>query len=57
MKENLADNYVYDILRYFDQQNLFSPQMKRSVIISKSHGIYDLPHELPNNLRLTILVN
>ena len=57
MKENLADNYVYDILRYFDQQNLFSPQVKRSVIISKSHGIYDLPHELPNNLRLTILVN
>ena len=57
MKENLADNYVHDILRYFDQQNLFSPQVKRSVIISKSHGIYDLRHELPNNLRLTILVN
>ena len=57
MKENLADNYVHDILRHFDQQNLFSPQVKRSVIISKSHGIYDLSHELPNNLRLTILVN
>ena len=57
MKENWADNYVHDILRYFDQQNLFSPQVKRSVIISKSHGIYDLPHELLNNLRLTILVN
>ena len=38
----------------FDQIFL-SPQIKRSVIISNKHGIYELPHELPNNLRLRIL--
>ena len=31
-----------------------SPQVKRIVIISNKHGIYELPHELPNDLRLTI---
>ena len=31
---------------------LLSPQVKRSVIISNKHGIYELPHELPNNLWL-----
>ena len=35
----------------------FSPQVKRSVIISNKHGIYELPHELPNDLRLKILEN
>ena len=28
-----------------------SPQVKRSVIISTKHGIYELPHELTNGLR------
>ena len=28
-----------------------SPQVKRIVIISNKHGIYELPHELPNDLR------
>ena len=32
-----------------------SPQVKRSVIIINKHGIYDLPHELSNDLRLRIL--
>ena len=27
----------------------FSPQVKRSVIISNKNGIYELPHELPND--------
>ena len=35
----------------------FSTQVKRSLIISKKHGIYELPHELPNELRLNILGN
>ena len=39
----------WDIL--IDEQIFFSPQMKRSVIISNKHGIY----ELPNDLRLRIL--
>ena len=33
-------------------QTFFSPQVERSVIISNKHGIYELPHELPNNIRL-----
>ena len=34
-------------------QILFSPQ----VIITYKHGIYELPQELPNDLRATILGN
>ena len=29
-------------------QILLSPQVKQSVIITDKHGIYKLPHELPN---------
>ena len=36
-------------------QVFFSPQVKQSVIISYKHGIYELPHELTNDLRLGIL--
>ena len=39
------------------EQIFLSPQVKRSVIISNKHGIYELPHELPNDLRLRILGN
>ena len=38
-------------------QIFISPKIKRSVIISNKHGIYELPHELPNDLRLKILEN
>ena len=34
----------------FDQMFL-SPNVKRSAIISNKHGIYEIPHELPNDLR------
>ena len=34
-------------------QIFFSPQ----VIMSNKHGIYELPHEFPNILRLRILGN
>ena len=30
----------------------FSPNVKRSVIISNKFGIYEVLHELPNDLRL-----
>ena len=33
-------------------QIFLSPQVKRSAIISHKYGIYELPHELPNDLRL-----
>ena len=39
------------------EQIFLSPQVKRSVIIGNKHGIYELFHELPNDLRLTILGN
>ena len=32
-----------------------SPQVKQSVTISNKYGIYELPHELPNDSRLRIL--
>ena len=38
-------------------QIFFSPQMSPSVIISNRHGIYQLPDEFPNNLKLRILGN
>ena len=34
-----------------------SPQVKRIVIISNKHGIYELPNELPNDFRVRILGN
>ena len=34
-----------------------SPQVKRSMNISNKYGIDDLPHDLPNDFRPTILVN
>ena len=38
-------------------QIFHSPQVKRCAIITYKHGIYQLPHELPNDLRLRILGN
>ena len=34
-------------------QTFHSPQVKRCAIITYKHGIYQLPHELSNELRLT----
>ena len=34
-----------------------SPQVHQYAIIAYKHGIYELPHELPNYLRLRILGN
>ena len=32
-------------------QIFLSPQVKGSTIISNKHGIYELPHELPNDFK------
>ena len=32
----------------------FSPQVKRFAVITYKHGIYELPHELLNDLRLDL---
>ena len=36
---------------------LLSPQVKRNVIINNKNGMSELPHELPNNLRLMTFGN
>ena len=36
-------------------QIFLSPQVKRWAIVTYKYGIYELPHELPNDLRLRIL--
>ena len=38
-------------------QIFLSPQVKRYAIIIYKHGIYELPHELPNALILRTLGN
>ena len=35
----------------------FSPKVKECVIITYEHGIYELLHEFPKDLRLSILGN
>ena len=43
----------WDILMF--DQILLSPQVKGSMIINNKHGMYELPHNLPEDLRLRIL--
>ena len=31
------------------------PEVKRCAIITHKHGVYELPHELPHDVRLGIL--
>ena len=38
-------------------QIFLSPQVKRCAIIAYKHGIYELPDEFLNNLRLSVLGN
>ena len=45
----------WDFLVFY--QIFLSPQVKQCTIITYKHGIYELPHKLPNNLRLRILGN
>ena len=52
-------SHGHNILKLFDTlpRIFFSPQVKPSKNISKKHGIYKFPHELPNDLRVRILAN
>ena len=38
-------------------QIFLSPQVKQCAVITYKHVLYELPHELPNDLRLRILGN
>ena len=44
-----------DFLMFY--QIILSPQVKPCAIITYKHGIYKLPHKLPNDLRLRKLGN
>ena len=45
----------WDFLMFY--QFFLSRQVKRIMIISNKHGIYELPHELTNDFRLRVLGN
>ena len=45
----------WDFLMFY--QIFLSPQVKQCAIINYEHGTYELPHELPNDLRLSIVRN
>ena len=56
MQENFADNNGHNILRLFDTlRNFVLTTSETERDYSNKHGIYKLPHELPNNFRLWIL--
>ena len=46
---------LWDFLMFY--QIFLSLQVKQSAIISIKQGVYELPHELPNDLRLRIVGN
>ena len=50
LRQRTYYNHFHNILK-------FSPQVKRWMIITYKHGIYKLPLELSNNLRLRFLGN
>ena len=49
-----TDSHFHNIFRLFMFYQIFvSPLVKRCAIITYKHGIYQLPQELPNDLRTT----
>ena len=55
IKENFSDNIGHNILILYDVLANFSLTMKQIMIIRNNHGIYELPYELSNELKLRIL--
>ena len=54
-RSTIMEIILWDFLTFY--QIFLSPQVKRSAIISYKQGAYELPHELPSDLRLRILGN
>ena len=51
-------NHSHNILRLFDvQPNFPLTTSKLDGIVSNKYGMYKMPHELPNDLRLSTLGN
>ena len=49
------DHNICDFVMFY--QIFLSQQMRRIVTIGNKYGIYEFPHELPNDLRFSILGN
>ena len=45
----------WDFLMFY--QVFFSPQVKRCTIFTYKHGIYELPHELPNEYQESVQIS
>ena len=55
-KGKFGDNHFHKISDFLLFYQIFlSPQLKRCAIIAYKHGIYELPHELTNDLGIKIL--
>ena len=54
MQKKILHTLIFIIFRdsLMFYQVFFSPQVKRCAIITYKHGIYELPNELPKDLRL-----
>ena len=58
LKESFTYNHFHNISRLFDVlPNFLFPANETMASITYKHSIYDLPHELQNDLRLRILGN
>ena len=54
----ITHSYTKEMHTYQPEDlNPILPQVKWCAIITYKHGIYELPYELPNGLRLRILGN
>ena len=54
-QDTILDKISGDFFTFY--HNFSSPQVKRNQIIITTKKVYELPHKLPNNLRLRILGN
>ena len=52
-RPTIMEIILWDFLMLY--QIFLLPQVKRSAIISHKQGVYEVPQELPNDLRLRIL--
>ena len=50
-------NHFHNIVRLFDALPNFSFTTSETMGVTFKHGIYELPQELPNDLRIRILGN
>ena len=54
-KPAIMNIILWDILMFY--QIFPPPKVKQSAIVSNKQGVYELPNELPNDVRLRIFGN